>query len=146
MFGLQIIAKAYSDQNTEINGASKEVLRYREALWSGYNYLKKHVYFDVEYFIKVFQEIKQTKEEIRPDFLNTTIKQGSSGPTAGQVVYTPPKGQAIIKEKLDNLVTFLNDDENFKIDYLFKVAIAHFQFEAIHAFRDGNAGQAGSLI
>jgi Fic family protein len=30
--------KAYSDQSTKINEASKEVLRYREALWSGYLY------------------------------------------------------------------------------------------------------------
>ncbi len=137
--------KAYSDQTNESNGASKEVLRYKEALWSGYNYLRNHDHFETEYFIKIFQEIKQTKEEIRPDFLNTTIKQGGTGPTAGQVVYTPPKGQAIIKEKLDNLITFLNDDENFRMDYLFKVAIAHYQFEAIHPFRDGN-GRTGRVF
>lgn len=29
--------KSYSDQSEEINGASKEVLRYREALWTGYS-------------------------------------------------------------------------------------------------------------
>jgi len=137
--------KAYSDQTNEINGASKEVLRYKEALWSGYNYLRKQDYFDVEYFIKVFQEIKQTNDEIRPDFLNTTVKQSGTGPTAGQVVYTPPKGQARIREKLDNLVYFLNDDENFKMDHLFKVAIAHYQFEAIHPFRDGN-GRTGRVF
>lgn len=137
--------KAYSDQTNEINGPSKEVLRYKEALWSGYNYLRNQDYFDIEYFIKVFQEIKQTKDEIRPDFLNTTIKQSGTGSTAGQVIYTPPKGQAIIKEKLDNLITFLNDDENFKMDYLFKVAIAHYQFEAIHPFRDGN-GRTGRVF
>jgi len=137
--------KAYSDQTNEINGASKEVLRYKEALWFGYNYLKNQDYFDMEYFIKVFQEIKQTKDEIRPDFVNTVIKQGGSGPGAGQVVYTPPKGQAVIKEKLDNLVTFLNDDGNFNIDYLLKVSIAHYQFEAIHPFRDGN-GRTGRIF
>jgi len=137
--------KAYSDQTNEINGASKEVLRYKEALWFGYNYLKNQDYFDMEYFIKVFQEIKQTKDEIRPDFVNTVIKQGGSGPGAGQVVYTPPKGQAVIKEKLDNLVTFLNDDGNFNIDYLLKVSIAHYQFEAIHPFRDGN-GRTGRVF
>jgi len=137
--------KAYSDQTNEINGASKEVLMYKEALWSGYNYLRNQDHFDIEYFIKVFQEIKQTKDEIRPDFLNTTIKQSGTGPTAGQVIYTPPRGQAIIKEKLDNLVIFLNDDENFKMDYLFKVAIAHYQFEAIHPFRDGN-GRTGRVF
>jgi len=137
--------KAYSDQNTETTGASKEVLRYREALWSGYNYLQKTRQFDQDYFIQVFQEIKQTTDGIRPDFLNTTIKQGGTGPNAGQVIYTPPKGVTIIKDKLDNLINFLNNDEQYRIDHLLKMAIAHFQFEAIHPFRDGN-GRSGRVF
>lgn len=137
--------KAYSDQHSETYGASKEVLRYREALWSGHNYLQKAGQFNQDYFINVFQEIKQTKDGIRPDFLNTTIKQGGIGRNAGQVIYTPPKGITIIKEKLNNLIDFLNDDEMYKIDHLLKMAIAHYQFEAIHPFRDGN-GRAGRVF
>ena len=137
--------KAYSDQNTETTGPSKEVLRYREALWSGYNYLQKTGQFDQDYFIQVFQEIKETTDGIRPDFLNTTIKQGGTGPNTGQVIYTPPRGVTIIKDKLNNLVNFLNDDEQYRIDYLLKLAIAHFQFEAIHPFRDGN-GRLGRVF
>ncbi len=137
--------KAYSDQNTETTGASKEVLRYREALWSGYNYLQKNRQFNQDYFIHVFQEIKQTTDGIRPEFLYTTIKQGGTGPNAGKVIYTPPRGMTIIKDKLDNLINFLNDDEHYRIDYLLKMAIAHFQFEAIHPFRDGN-GRTGRIF
>jgi len=137
--------KSYSDQSVDINGASKEVLRCREALWTGYTYLQNKGRFDQDYFIKVFQEIKQTSEGIRPDFLNTTIKQGGTGPNAGKVIYTPPRGQDIIQDKLDNLVYFLNDDTQFNIDHLLKMAIAHFQFEAIHPFRDGN-GRAGRIF
>jgi Fic family protein len=137
--------KAYSDQTNEINGASKEVLRYKEALWSGYNYLRNHDHFDIEYFIKIFQEIKQTKEEIRPDFLNTTIKQGGTGPTAGQIIYTPPRGKEIIRGKMANLLEFVNDDEHYRIDHILKMAIAHYQFEAIHPFRDGN-GRTGRIF
>ena len=137
--------KEYSDRNIETTGASKEVLRYREALWSGYNYLQKTGQFDQNYFLQVFQEIKQTRDGIRPDFLNTTIKQGGSGPNAGQVIYTPPRGVTVIKNKLDNLVNFLNDDEQYRIDHLLKMAIAHFQFEAIHPFRDGN-GRLGRIF
>lgn len=137
--------KAYSDKSTEIQGASKEVLRYREVLWSGYNYLTQKGHFDQNYFINVFQKIKQTTDEIRPDFSNTAIKQGGTGPTAGQIIYTPPKGQKVIENKLDNLITFLNDDEQFKIDHLLKMAIAHYQFEAIHPFRDGN-GRTGRVL
>jgi Fic family protein len=137
--------KAYSDKNTETNGASKEVLKYREALWSGFNYLKKSGKFDQNYFIRVFQEIKQTADTIRPVFLNTTIKQGGTGPNAGQVIYTPPRELAVIQNRLDNIVNFVNDDEQFKIDHLLKMAIVHFQFEAVHPFRDGN-GRTGRVF
>lgn len=137
--------KAFSDKNNESSGASKEVLRYREALWSGYNYLQTEKKFDQNYFIRVFQEIKQTTDTIRPVFAPLTIKQGGSGPNAGQVIYTPPRDQAVIQDRLDNLVNFVNDDEQFKIDLLLKMAIAHFQFEAIHPFRDGN-GRTGRVF
>jgi len=137
--------KAYSDQNFESAGASKEVLRYREALWSGHDYLKMEGTFSQEYFIKVFQEIKQTVDKIRPPFIETTIKQGGSGPNAGQVVYTPPRGKGIIEEKLKNLINFINDDEQYKIDHLLKMSIAHYQFETIHPFRDGN-GRTGRVF
>lgn len=137
--------KEYSDKNKETTGASREVLRYREALWSGYNYLKSKEKFDLEYFLEVFREIKQTKDGIRPDFLQTTIKQGGAGPNADQVIYTPPRGTNIIKSKLDNLIKFVNDDEQYKIDFLLKMAIAHYQFEAIHPFRDGN-GRTGRIF
>ncbi len=136
--------KALSD-TTEGTGASKEVLRYREALWSGFNYLKKKDQFDEEYFIKIFQEVKKTKDGIRPDFSSTSIKQGGTGPNAGKVIYTPPKGPTIIREKLANLIDFLNDDDKYKIDHLLKMAIAHYQFEVIHPFRDGN-GRTGRIF
>lgn len=137
--------KAYSDRNTESAGASKEVLRYKEALWSGYNYLKEGETFSQEYFTKVFQEIKQTTDKIRPPFIETTIKHGRSSPNAGQVIYTPPRGKGIIEGKLENLINFINDDEQFKIDHLLKMSIAHYQFEAIHPFRDRN-GRTGRIF
>lgn len=136
--------KAYSDTNIELEGAAKEVLRYREALWLGHHYLKENKSFSSDYFIKVFQQIKQTSDKFRPPFLETTIKQGGTGPTAGQIIYTPPRGKGIIENKLYNLIDFLNDDEQFNIDHLLKMAIGHFQFEAIHPFRDGN-GRTGRI-
>lgn len=134
-----------SDNNSVSNGSSKEVLRYREALWSGYNYLKTKKRFDQQYFIRVFQEIKQTSDSIRPSFIQLTIKQDGTGPNAGQVVYTPPRNQEIIQDRLNNLVDYVNDDEKYPIDFLLKMAIAHYQFEAIHPFRDGN-GRTGRIF
>ena len=137
--------KAYSDRNTESGGASKEVLRYREALWSGYIYLQDSKKFNKNYFVQVFQEIKQTSDTIRPAFVQLTIKQGGTGPNAGKVIYTPPRDETIIHNRLENLINFVNDDVQFKIDHLLKMAISHFQFEAIHPFRDGN-GRTGRIF
>lgn len=135
--------KAYSDDDG--NGPSKEVLRSREALWDGYHYLLKRPTFDERYFIRMVQEIKRSKEGIRPDYVNTTIRQGGSSANNGKIIYTPPKGVKLIKSKLANLLDFVNNDEKYKMDHLLKMAIAHFQFEAIHPFRDGN-GRTGRVF
>ena len=137
--------KAYSENNSAVNGASKEVLRYKEALWKGFHLLKKEENFTEQYFIHLFQEIIQTDDEIRLEFNNTTIKQGGTGPNSGKVIYTPPRGKEVIQSKLSNLIDFLNDDEKYKMDHLIKLAIAHYQFEVIHPFRDGN-GRTGRIF
>jgi Fic family protein len=138
--------RAYSENAAEqIDGPAKEVLRYREALWSGYDYLKANDHFSREYFVRIYRTIKQTTDGLRPPFVQTYIRQGGSGPTAGQIIYVPPRGEGIVEKKLDNLIAFINDDETFKIDPLIKMAISHFQFEAIHPFSDGN-GRTGRVF
>jgi Fic family protein len=139
--------KAYSEKNneSEVKPATKEVLGYREALWSGYGYLQKEKAFTQEYFIQVYQQIKQTTTRIRPPFSATVIRQGGTDINAGQVIYTPPRGEKLIESKLENLIDFVNDDEKYKIDHLLKMAISHFQFEAIHPFADGN-GRTGRIF
>ena len=54
----------------------------------------------------------------------------------GETIYTPPEGESLLRDKLKNWETFLHDDE--EIDPLIKMAIGHYQFEAIHPFPDGN--------
>lgn len=138
--------RAYSmgKQDSEI-GPAKEILRYREALWTGMNYLEGKSLFDTEYFIRIYQEIKQTNDRLRPPVAQTIIRQGGSGINAGSTIYTPPRGKDIIENKLNNLLSFMNDDETFRIDPVLKMAIGHLQFEAIHPFRDGN-GRTGRVF
>ena len=138
--------KAFSEQREEqIEGPAKEVLRYREALWQGYEYLKEKSGFDQDYFVKVCRELRNSNESIRPPFSQTYISQGGSGPNAGKPIYTPPRGEKVIEAKIQNLTDFVNDDQRFPLDPLLKMAIAHFQFEAIHPFRDGN-GRTGRVF
>jgi Fic family protein len=137
--------KAYSENTEKSNKASKEVLRYREALWKGFYLLQTENQFSVDYLVNIFQEIIQTNDDIRLDFNNTTIKQGGTGPNSGKVIYTPPRGKQLITDKLHNLIEFINNDEKFRVDPLIKLAIAHYQFEAIHPFRDGN-GRTGRIF
>lgn len=100
---------------------------------------------NIEYLIKIYQEIKQTSEKIRPPFAQVVIRQGGTGPNAGKTIYTPPRGIGIIETKLKNLLDFMNDDQAFNIDPVLKMAIGHFQFEAIHPFSDGN-GRTGRVF
>lgn len=132
-------------EETQVSGSTREVLRYREALWEGFDHLKNRGAFDTDYFIRLYQAIKQTKDGVRPPVSRLYIRQGGSGPNAGKVVYTPPRGPGVIEEKLDNLAKSLNDHSVPPEDPLLKMAIAHFQFEAIHPFRDGN-GRAGRIM
>lgn len=79
--------KAYSEESTQTenqNGSSKEILKAREALWSGYTYLKNQKEFNREYFVKVFQEIKETTDEIRLPFIETVIRQEGVGGNAAK--------------------------------------------------------------
>lgn len=61
----------------------------------------------------------------------------------GRVIYTPPDDPNAIKELLTNWEKFLHADDD--LDPLVKMAIAHYQFEAIHPFFDGN-GHTGRII
>jgi len=139
--------KAISDKVIEENANpnTKEVLRYREALWAGYEAVIKNGKVDTDIVIKVFQEIKNTNQGIRPPQSMVTIKRGQSEFRAGEIIYTPPRGEGVIESKMDNLIEFLNDSKTFTLDPLLKMVIAHYQFEAIHPFYDGN-GRTGRIL
>ena len=130
--------KAFSASTQKVDPQTKEVLRYREALWTGYNRLKKRSIFSTNLFIDIFRIIKKTDEGIRTN-PGTRIADGR-----GKIVYSPPEGNRIIKNKLKELEEFIRNDKD-KIDPLVKLALVHYQFEAIHPFTDGN-GRTGRIM
>jgi Fic family protein len=64
-----------------------------------------------------------------------------------EVIYTPPEGEALLREKLANWEQWMHGalPGSDEIDPLVRMAISHYQFEAIHPFTDGN-GRTGRII
>ena len=139
--------KAISDTggSERSNPATKEVLRYREALWGGYQTLQEKKTINLTLITKIFQQIKDTKSGLRPPQSLVVIKRGASEIKPGEIIYTPPRGEGIIEKLMDNLVEYLNNDNRYATDPLLKMCIAHYQFEAIHPFHDGN-GRTGRIL
>ena len=123
------------------NHAAKEVLNYREALYTGIELMKQRQgLIMTNTMIDIVRAIKQNSSGIR-NIPGTALKNAING----EVVYTPPTGEAVIREKLNALERFINDDISFEADPLIKVAMIHYQFEAIQPFADGN-GRTGRII
>jgi Fic family protein len=118
--------EAFTATSKSYDAYTKEVLRYREALWQGFNRLQKRELLTTNLYIDVYN----------------VIKANSAG--TGKTLYTPPEGENTIRDKLKNLEDFIHNDRD-DIDPLIKLALIHYQFEAIHPFTDGN-GRTGRII
>ena len=116
---------------------TKEVLNYRAAMWKGFNRLREHGLITTNIIIDIQQELEQNSAGIR-SLPGTALKNDSTG----EIVYTPPEGEGPIRELLGNLERYMNEDSD--IDPLVRMAVAHYQFESIHPFYDGN-GRTGRI-
>lgn len=126
-----------SCESEKADHATKEALGYRRALYQGYMAVnKKPVCTSTA--IEVCRTILNKDVDIRK-IPGTALKN----PATGQIIYTPPVGQDIIRDKLSNWEKFLN--QNTDLDPLIKMAVGHYQFEAIHPFNDGN-GRTGRIL
>jgi len=130
--------RAFTAKTKQTDPATKEVLRYREALWKGYNTLKSRPVLATNLFIELVQAIKEHSGGIRR-MPGTAVANAATG----AVIYTPPEGETIIRDKLKNLEDFIHVEDD--LDPLIKLALIHYQFEAIHPFADGN-GRTGRII
>jgi hypothetical protein len=108
------------------------------ALWVGYQALKKRPLLTTNLFVTVVQTIKQNDAGIRK-ISGTAIAEQR----AKKIVYTPPEGEAIIRQKLKELEDFIHTEN--RMDPLMKLPLIHYQFEAIHPFLDGK-GRTGRIL
>ncbi len=139
--------KAISDSTKEAfaDPSTREVLRYREALWKGYNSISGKGKMTLDTITNIVNQIKDTDLGIRPPQARVIIRRGDSDQRPGGVVYTPPRGEGVIESYLKNLIDYLNNTDLADTDPLLKMCISHYQFEAIHPFQDGN-GRTGRIL
>ncbi len=127
----------YAAEASQADPATKEALRYRTALSDGFQALASRP-LCVNTAIEVCSTIKNSQMDIRK-VPGVTL----SNDKTGDVIYTPPAGEKVIRDLLGNWEAFLHAED--EIDPLIKMAVAHYQFEAIHPFTDGN-GRTGRVI
>jgi Fic family protein len=118
------------------DAATKEALRYSRALLEGFQTLRERP-LTTRTAEKICSLIKGQEMRVRK-IPGTALARQS-----GEIVYTPPVGEDLLRSLLANWERFLH--EATEIDPLIRMAVAHYQFEAIHPFSDGN-GRTGRVL
>ena len=121
----------------QADAATKEALRYRTALYRGFESLSKRP-LSTSTAVEVCRIIKASDLDIRRTPGTQLINDRN-----GEVIYTPPEGEARLRDMLANWERFLH--EQIEVDPLVRMAVGHYQFEAIHPFVDGN-GRTGRVL
>lgn len=136
----ELYRAAATDDDGGANPSTKEVLRYREALKHGFHAIQQERSLSTNLFIEIVGIIKKTDLGIRR-IPGTKLVN----PITDEVIYTPPEDEAVIRDKLANLEKFLYPEQDDGVDVLIRLAVMHYQFEAIHPFPDGN-GRTGRIL
>jgi len=123
-----------------ISPAAKEVQNYISALKKGFELVKRNGVLTSNNIIEIQEALEQNNAGFRK-VPGTNLKNQRTG----EIIYTPPQNGKEIKELMDNLERFINDEALTDYDVITKMAIIHFQFESIHPFYDGN-GRTGRII
>lgn len=126
-----------SDERAASDPATKEALRYRTALRRGHAMLDRRA-VSTNMAIEICTALRGIDTGIRR-MPGTALRNAGTGET----VYTPPTGEELLRSLLANWETFLNERRD--LDPLVRMAVGHYQFEAIHPFEDGN-GRTGRIL
>lgn len=127
----------FADEENSADPMTKEALSYRRALYNGFESLK-NMPLCSRTALEVCSTLKNNDISIRKQ-LGTALRNSGTN----EVIYTPPTGEEEIRKFLKNWEDFLHIEDD--LDPLIKLAILHYQFEAIHPFVDGN-GRTGRIL
>jgi Fic family protein len=133
----QLFRYAQPDREALADPATKEALRYRAALRRGVELLKKKP-LTTATAVDVCRTLLGVNLDVRRVPGTALVNEGN-----GKVVYTPPEGETLLRNLLANWGRFLHEAET--VDPLIRMAVGHYQFEAIHPFTDGN-GRTGRIL
>jgi len=125
------------DETLPTDAATKEALRYRTALRRGFESLT-HRPLTTATAVEVCSTLRGIDTDIRK-VPGTALTNAATG----AIVYTPPAGQDLLRDLLANWERYLHDDTT--VDTMIRMAVGHYQFEAIHPFTDGN-GRTGRIL
>jgi Fic family protein len=125
----------YRDESEHADASTKEALRYSYALLEAYQSLAKHP-LSTRIAEQVCSRIKGVEMRVRR-VPGTALAKGS------KVIFTPPSGEDLLRRLLANWERFLHGQT--ELDPLVRMAVGHYQFEAIHPFTDGN-GRTGRVL
>jgi Fic family protein len=117
--------------------ATKEALRYRSALFAGVASIRERP-LTAATTARICSELQGRQMTVRA-VPGTRI----ANPTTREIIYSPPEGAELIRDKLSSWERFIHGEDD--LDPLVRMAVAHYQFEAIHPFHDGN-GRTGRVI
>ena len=127
----------FANDGNEADPATKETLRYRTALQEGFRMLEKRP-LSTSIAVDVCRTIKGVEMDIR-----STPGTALMNDATREIIYTPPEGSNLLRAKLANWESYIHGAE--EIDPLIRMAVMHYQFEAIHPFTDGN-GRTGRIL
>jgi Fic family protein len=126
-----------ADDSTSADPATKEALRYRTALRRGSEILTVRP-VSTNLAVEVCTVLRGIDTNIRR-IPGTALRNLATG----AAVYTPPDGERRLRTLMANWENFLHRRDD--LDPLVRMAVGHYQFEAIHPFEDGN-GRTGRIL
>ena len=141
---LELDAEDVQEENSEKQRDYREIANYRRAITYGRKLLEDRPLSEnvIKDLHRMLLNSVRGKNKTPGEFRKHQVHIGPPGATVDEASYIPPEHYKI-PNLFSDLVNYMQNDD--QPDRLVQAAIAHYQFEAIHPFADGN-GRVGRII